>query len=77
MNMNDDVDKSINEQNIQGKYFVAKRVYPSEKGIHIEFETEAEAKECYEHSLSRGITSNELHGAIVIKRFKNKSIDAT
>ena len=52
--------------------FIAKRVYPSERGIHIEFATEAEAKECYEDSLSRGITSNELDGNVVIKRFPKK-----
>ncbi len=77
MNMNDDVDKSVNEQNLQGKYFPIKRVYPSEKGLHFEFATEAEAQEFYEDGRSRGITSNELHGAIVIKRFKKKSIDVT
>ena len=53
--------------------FIAKRVYPSDKGIHIEFATEVEAKECYEDSLSRGITSNELDGNVVIKRFPKKN----
>ena len=75
--MTDDVDKSINKQNMQGKYFPIKRVYPSEKGLHFEFATETEAQEFYEDGRSRGITSNELHGAIVIKRFKRKSIDLT
>lgn len=77
MNMNDDVEKSINEQNMQRKYFPVKRVYPSDKGLHFEFATEAKAKEFYEDSRSRGITSNELDGVTVIKRFKKKSIDVT
>ena len=74
MNMNDDVDKSINEQNMQVKYFVAKRVYPSEKGIHIEFATVEEARICYEDSLRRGITSNELDGLTITKKFKKNQL---
>lgn len=50
--------------------FIAKRVYPSDKGLHLEFATEAEAKAFYEDSLSRGINSNELDGLTVIKTFK-------
>lgn len=57
---------------MKAKGFAAKRVYPSEKGIHIEFATEAEARECYEDSLRRGITSNELDGLTVTKRFEKK-----
>lgn len=54
------------------KGFAAKRVYPSNKGIHIEFATVEEARVCYEDSLRRGITSNELDGLTVIKKFKKK-----
>lgn len=53
---------------MKAKGFTAKRVFVSEKGIHIEFASAREAKECYEDSLSRGITSNELDGNVVIKR---------
>lgn len=75
--MNDDIEKSINEQNMQVKRFTAKRIYPSDKGLHFEFATEAEAKEFYENGRSRGITSNELDGVTVIKKFLKKSIDVT
>lgn len=57
---------------MEPKSFLAKRVYPSEKGIHVEFATEAEARACYEDSLSRGITSNELDGNVMTKRFPKK-----
>lgn len=50
--------------------FIVKRVYPSDKGLHLEFATEAEAKAFYENSFSRGINSNELDGITVIKTFK-------
>lgn len=62
---------------MQDKYFPVKRVYPSEKGLHFEFASEAEAKEFYEDGRARGITSNELDGLTVIKRFKKKSINLT
>jgi hypothetical protein len=75
--MTDDVEKSINKQNMQVKRFTAKRVYPSEKGIHLVFATTEEASVFYEDSLQRGITSNELDGVTVIKRFKKTSIDVT
>lgn len=63
---------------MKAKGFAAKRVFATEKGIHIEFASAREAKECYEDSLSRGITTNELDGLTVIKRFrKKKSINLT
>ena len=57
---------------MQDRYFAAKRVYPSERGLHFEFATEAEAKEFYEDGKSRGIISNELQGNVVLKPFKKK-----
>jgi hypothetical protein len=57
---------------MQDKYFAAKRVYPSEKGIHMVFASEDEAKEFYEDGRSRGIISNELNGVEVIKCFRKK-----
>ena len=53
--------------------FVAKRIYPSDEGLQIEFETEAEALSFYEDGLNRGITNNELNGITVIKKFKTCS----
>lgn len=50
--------------------FVAKHVYPSEKGLHIEFNTEDEALAFCRDGMSRGITNYELDGNTVIKRFK-------
>jgi hypothetical protein len=50
--------------------FIAKRIYLSDKGLHLEFATEAEAKAFYEDGLSRGINSNKLDGLTVIKTFK-------
>lgn len=55
---------------MKAKGFAAKRVFVSEKGIHIEFASAREAKELYEDSLIRSITSNELDGFTVIKKFK-------
>lgn len=51
-------------------YFVAKRVYPTIGGLHLEFATEAEAKAFYEDSKARGVNSNQLDGTTVIKPFK-------
>lgn len=48
------------------------RIYPSDKGIHLEFETKEQALAFYEDGKSRGITSNEIHGSMVIKKFLNK-----
>ena len=53
--------------------FVARRIYPSDKGLHMEFATESEAKAFYEDGLSRGITNNEICGLTVIKKFKTRS----
>lgn len=53
--------------------FIAKRIYPSEQGLHMEFATVAEAKAFYEDGLSRGITNNELNGITVTKKFKTRS----
>lgn len=48
---------------MQNSYqFTAKRVYPSERGLDLEFATHEEGK-------SRGITSNELDGLTIIKTF--------
>jgi len=49
------------------------RFYPSNKGIHLEFETRDQAIAFYEDGRNRGITSNEIHGSTVIKRFPTKS----
>jgi hypothetical protein len=53
--------------------FIAKRIYSSDKGLHMEFATEVEAKAFYEDGLSRGITNNEICGLTVIKKFKVRS----
>jgi len=59
---------------MQNSYnFVAKRIYPSDEGLQMEFGTEAEALSFYEDGLSRGITNNELRGLTVIKKFKTRS----
>lgn len=50
---------------------VAKRVYPSEKGLHMEFSSPEFAMAFYEDGSSRGITY-ELEGNTVIKPFKLK-----
>jgi hypothetical protein len=52
----------------------AMRVYPSDKGIHLEFETREQALAFYEDGKSRGISSNEIHGSTVIKKFPTKKL---
>ena len=52
--------------------FSAKRVYLSEKGLHIEFNTEEEARAFCRDGRSRGITNYELERNVVIKKFKNR-----
>ena len=59
--------KEIKMQHDYG--FVAKRVYPSEKGLHIEFNSEEEAQAFCRDGRSRGITNHELDGNTVIKKF--------
>ncbi len=59
---------------MQNSYkFFAKRIYPSDEGLQIEFATVAEALSFYEDGLNRGITNNELRGLTVIKKFKTRS----
>lgn len=53
--------------------FIAKRIYPSDQGLHMEFATLEEAKAFYEDGLSRGISNNELCGVTVVKKFKTRS----
>jgi hypothetical protein len=52
-------------------YYNAKQVYPSDKGLHMEFGSPELALEFYEDGSSRGITY-ELDGSTVIKPFKIK-----
>lgn len=51
--------------------FAAKRVYPSEQGLHFEHYTEAEAQAAYEDAKSRGINNIELDGVILTWKFYN------
>jgi hypothetical protein len=50
---------------------VAKQVYPSDKGLHMDFGSSELALEFYEDGSSRGIIY-ELDGNTVIKPFKIK-----
>jgi hypothetical protein len=43
------------------------RVFPSDQGIYLEFETKEQALAFYDDGKNRGITSNELQGNTVIK----------
>ncbi len=49
----------------------AKKVYPSDRGLHLEFETTEQALAFYQDGSSRGI-SYEIEGVTVIKPFKAK-----
>lgn len=53
------------------QYHAAKRVYPSPRGLHLEFETHDQAIAFYQDGTSRGITY-EMEGDTVIKPFKTK-----
>ncbi len=46
--------------------FGAKRVYPSEQGLHIECYTEAQAQAAYADATSKGISNIELDGLVLI-----------
>jgi hypothetical protein len=49
----------------------AKKVYPSDRGLHLEFATYEQALAFYQDGSSRGI-SYEMEGATIIKLFKAK-----
>jgi hypothetical protein len=49
----------------------AKKVYPSDRGLHLEFETHEQALAFYRDGSSRGI-SYQIEGMTVIKPFKAK-----
>jgi hypothetical protein len=67
----------VSEQGMKNKcYHVAKRVYPSEKGIHMEFGSPELAKEFFNDGSSRGI-GYELDNCTVIKPFKVKKQNPT
>jgi hypothetical protein len=51
---------------------IAKKIYPSDRGLHLEFETIEQALAFYQDGSSRGI-SYEIEGFTVIKPFKVKS----
>ncbi len=51
--------------------FAAKRVYPSEQGLHIECYTEAEAQAAYEDAKNRGINNVEVDGCVYTWKFYN------
>lgn len=53
------------------QYHVAKRVHPSPKGLHLEFETYDQAIAFYKDGTSRGITY-EIEGNTVLKPFKTR-----
>lgn len=57
---------------MEPKYYSIKRVYPSDRGLHLEFATIEEAEAFFKDGRSRGIASNELEGNVVIKRFPKK-----
>jgi hypothetical protein len=50
---------------------IAKKVYPSDRGLHLEFETTEQALAFYQDGSSRGILY-EIEGVTVIKPFKTK-----
>lgn len=52
------------------KEFGAKRVYPSEEGLHFELYTEAEAIDAYNDAKNRNV-SVELNGLILTWKFPN------
>lgn len=52
--------------------FAAKRVYPSDCGLHIEHYTETEAQAAYADAKSRGINNVELDGLVLIWKFPNR-----
>jgi hypothetical protein len=49
--------------------FDAKRIYASDRGLHIEFNSENEAIAFCRDGMSRGITNYDLVGNTVIKKF--------
>jgi hypothetical protein len=49
----------------------AKQVYPSDRGLHLEFETHEQALAFYQDGSSRGL-SYDIEGVTVIKPFKSK-----
>jgi hypothetical protein len=49
----------------------AKKIYPSDRGLHLEFETHEQALAFYQDGSSRGI-SYEMEGDTIIKPFKAK-----
>jgi hypothetical protein len=49
----------------------AKQVYPSDRGLHLEFETQEQAIAFYQDGSSRGI-SYDIEGVTVIKLFKSQ-----
>jgi hypothetical protein len=52
------------------KEFGAKRVYPSEEGLHFELYTQAEAQAAYDDAKNRNV-SVELNGLILTWKFPN------
>ncbi len=58
-------------QNEIKQYYTALRVYPSTKGLHMEFENNDQAFAFYKDGASRGITY-EIKENTVIKLFKTK-----
>ena len=57
---------------MEPKCYSIKEVYPSERGLHLVFPTIEEAEAFFADGRSRGITSNEIEGNVVIKRFPKK-----
>lgn len=55
--------------------FAAKRVYPSEQGLHFEHYTEADAQAAYTDAKSRGINNVEIDGLILTWKFHNPKIN--
>ncbi len=49
----------------------AKQVYPSDRGLHLEFETHEQALAFYQDGFSRGI-AYDIEGVTVIKLFKTQ-----
>lgn len=54
--------------------FAAKRVYPSEQGLHIEHYTETEAQAAYVDAKSKGMNV-ELNGLVMTWKFHNPKVN--